>query len=89
MTKSGCAKHRAPVDNGCCKDKTEYFKLDQDQQVENFEIKDFSFLTNSPAPPSEYLSFHLFDKLTIPEYLNFKPPLLICDSFSLLQVFLL
>lgn len=89
VKKTGCAKHSTPMDNGCCKDKTEYFKLDQDQQLEHFELKEFS--TSLPVPACIYtnLAFHLQDKAAVPEYLSYKPPLLICDTSPLLQVFLL
>ncbi len=70
----------------CCDNSTEYFKNDHEQQFE------FSVLEWSPQLTAALLSISPLDlpgtdRRTV-EYLNYKPPLLVCDRPVSLQTFL-
>ncbi len=72
---------------GCCDDTTDYVKSDIDQLVSNFSLDLESqlvllsvalFSANMPLPTIERQSVH---------YLNYKPPLIVCDLPLSLQTF--
>ena len=73
---------------GCCDDKAELVKLDQEFQTESFQIQ----LQNDPI----FLGIislalrltSLEEDTSLPHFLNYKPPLLVCDFTVSLQTFL-
>lgn len=76
-------------EKNCCQNQTDYFVLDQDQQIQNLDypiFKNIDFITtlfvvlNQNLPTVEN---------AIPHYLNYKPPLIVCDFRTSLQTFLL
>jgi hypothetical protein len=80
---SGIREHK-----GCCDDETEYLKADEDQIVSSF-----AWQLKRPIPvridrtwpePPEWPSS---DRQTL-HYLNYKPPLIVCDLPVALQTFL-
>ena len=84
-----CPFHQkeAPEKKGCCHDESEYFKLEQEQQFElvSFELPDH---TGPLALPSTLIiDLPQIDKKNL-HYLNYKPPLLVCDLPLRLQTFL-
>lgn len=73
-----CSKHisTAPKEKGCCKDESEYLKMDTDWQVNTFEFKhfsDFSYTLIAAYSPLNQLSSTDWVKS---EYLYYKPPLI-------------
>lgn len=73
---------------GCCDDETEFVKADEDQYVQSSKIElkvppllfvDLPAIFNLEAPSLDKQSIH---------YLNYKPPLIVCDLPVLLQTFL-
>lgn len=75
--------------DGCCQNQSEYFVLDQDQQIQNL---DFPALKNLEFLATIFIVFSIdlptFDNAKL-HYLNYKPPLIVCDFRSSLQTFLL
>jgi hypothetical protein len=80
----------SPVDKsaeGCCKNTTEYYQLDQEKQVQSFGYKSLKapvqladiLVVFNIEPPADDLHFL--------SYQTYKPPI-VCDDFqSLLQTF--
>lgn len=72
---------------GCCDDETQYCKDNPEQQAQSPE---FDFQNSSTTPGALVLKLCAewlgIDKQTI-HYLNYKPPLLVCDFSVSLQTF--
>ncbi len=83
-----CPAHDHPENDDCCDDKKEYVKLDQ-QQYLNAHPVDLLFGNMAFTVGSffHYRTLLSVDKKTI-HFLNFKPPLIICDLQVGLQTFL-
>ena len=72
----------------CCNNEVELVKLDQEFQPETFEL-DLSKEEVSSAFLEEGLINYQVNEGTSPvHYLNFKPPLLVCDHIVRFQTFL-
>ena len=72
----------------CCQNKSEYHKLDQDQLMAANDFKSFAFTFTLTSVSSLSLQKLIpADRQTI-HYLNYKPPLIVCDAAPLLQTFL-
>jgi len=73
---------------GCCKDETEFVKSDEEQlvQLSKLETKTYPILL-SVLLTTLNLEWPSTDKLSI-DYLNYKPPLIVCDLSVQLQTFL-
>ncbi len=73
----------------CCNDETEYVKLDIDQEISSFKLPKIS----SPVFIAILVFCYSLDydgpELSPVHYLNYKPPLIVCDIPSSLQIFLL
>ena len=94
--KSSCPMHRTEEHNhnsnqekkGCCDDTAEFVKLDQKFQTESFQIQ----LQNNPILLGIIvlaLRLSALEEDTPPtHFLNYKPPLLVCDFTVSLQTFL-
>lgn len=76
-------------DKDCCNTESEYIALDQDQQLQNFEFQHLNYpalvatifvVFNIDLPITDNANLH---------YLNYKPPLIVCDFPPFLQTFLL
>lgn len=87
-----CPFHNPPdgekKEKDCCNDETEYVKVDEEQLTPTVEYN----LPLNPVLISTLfvvLNFELpaFDKQTL-HYLNYKPPLIVCDLPVRLQTFL-
>jgi hypothetical protein len=88
-TKKACHVKKQSCENNCCKNTSEYYKLDLDQQLNSFDFKAFE----SPQLIATLWVILNF-KLTITDskstdYLNYKPPLIVSDLPVDLQTFLL
>ena len=73
----------------CCNDKSEFVKLDIDQEITSMELLEIKKPVCSAIEifPD---SFNQEDPETYPiHYLNYKPPLIVCDLPVSLQTFLL
>lgn len=88
-TKKTCHIKKQSCENNCCKNTSEYYKLDQDQQLSSFDFKAF-------ATPHLIASLWIVLNLELPviddksnDYLNYKPPLIVSDLPVDLQTFLL
>lgn len=72
----------------CCDDQTEYLKVEEDQILPSFEIDLQKII---PVITIAYLSkksmAYIIDRLTT-HYLNYKPPLIVCDLSIRFQTFL-
>ena len=88
-TKQSCHLKKKSCANNCCNNTSDYYKLDQDQQLSSFDFKAFNspqlvavlwILTNLNLPAT-------YSKST--DYLNYKPPLIVCNLPVDLQTFLL
>ena len=85
-----CKNHNEEKeDKNCCQTESEYFVLDQDQQIQNFEFQSLNYPVliasilvafNHNLPVVHKVCLH---------YLNYKPPLIVCDWQPTLQRFLL
>ena len=86
-----CKNHKEgeEEDKNCCNNKSEYIALDQDQQIQNIEVPTFNYpallatiivVFNIKLPTVDNTNLH---------YLNYKPPLIVCDFPASLQTFLL
>lgn len=85
-----CHKGKAEEEKGnCCKDKAEYFKLEQDKQtpVSGLEpvVAPGLFVAIAPSLQAGLLTSRNLSFT----YLLFKPPIVCRDAQSLLQVFLI
>jgi len=88
---SGCPNHdpmQKGEDKDCCKDKTEYLKLDQDQIIPNIDLRQAVFPLIAPVVFTVLSPTVGFYKKSL-HYLNYKPPLLVCDLPVRFQTFLL
>jgi hypothetical protein len=88
-TKKSCHLEKKSCENNCCNNTSEYYKLDQDQQLISFDFKAFNtpqiiatlwIVLNLELPIETTKSIH---------YLNYKPPLIVSDLPVDLQTFLL
>ena len=88
-TKKACHVKKKSCENNCCKNTSEYYKLDLDQQLSSFDFKAFE----SPNfIETLWLRLPIDDYLTDSKsthYLNYKPPLIFSDLPIDLQTFLL
>lgn len=85
-----CKNHNGEEeDKDCCNTESEYIALDQDQQIQNFEFQALNYpalvatifvVLNIDFPTTDNANLH---------YLNYKPPLIVCDFPPVLQTFLL
>ena len=86
-----CGNHdgTSDEDKNCCNNEAEYIALEQDQHLQNFEFQNFNYPTLI-ATIFVVLNIDLptFDTVTL-QYLNYKPPLIVCDFQPVLQTFLL
>jgi len=72
---------------GCCDDETHYSKITTEQEAQSFQVELLTdFLLIGILPSNESTRFDLI--LKPDHYLNYKPPLLICDVQARLQIFL-
>jgi len=81
--------HEKPVEKkGCCDDETHFVKLPVEQEAQTFQVELLTdFLLTALIPPtSESLGIESDRKFS--PYLNYKPPLIICDVQTRLQTFL-
>lgn len=72
---------------GCCDDETHYVKITTEQEAQGFQVNyitDFLFA----YLPASYTLTELEIQEKSDHYLNYKPPLIICDVQTRLQVFL-
>jgi hypothetical protein len=89
IEKTGCsADDHEEDEKGCCKNKADFYKLDQDQQIQKIEFKSFDRLISwnaiVPALNSEFPSSDKFTR----QYYNYSPPLIVFDRQVRLQTFL-
>lgn len=92
IVKIACPMHKGmeiemESKKGCCEDETTYVKISTEQEAQSFQVElptDFLFV--GILPVNETNTLDLVKKLD--HYLNYKPPLLICDVRARLQVFL-
>ena len=87
--KNSCSNHTGD-DGNCCDNERTYYKLDQDQQVQTFELNN---LLKNPVLLSVIfvalnIDFPTVDKQTR-HFLTYKPPIVSKDIPLLLQTFLL
>lgn len=76
-------------DKNCCNTESEYIALDQDQQVPSFEFPPLPFPTYIATIFAVFnIDLPTFDSVSL-HYLNYKPPLIVCDFPPVLQTFLL
>ncbi len=76
-------------DKNCCKTNAEYFHLEQDQQVQVIEFQEFNnFVLIATVFTFLHIDLPVVDTTT-PQYLNYKPPLIVCNFQTALQTFLL
>lgn len=71
---------------GCCDDTSEIIKIDEEQIVPSFDLLELE--------TAQFVSFFVAQKTALPfidiqtlHYLNYKPPLLLCDFPVSLQTF--
>ena len=76
-------------DKNCCTTESEYIALEQDQQLQNSEFQPLNYAA-LVATIMAVLNIDLptFDSVNL-HYLNYKPPLLVCDFPPILQTYLL
>ena len=85
-----CPMHAPDSDQekDCCDDETHLLQLDEDLQQTTFEYKKLQqpqlLLTALILLGRELPTF----EISSPHYLNYRPPLLVCDRPVLLQTFL-
>lgn len=86
--KMSCSSNEQDEKEGCCENKTSFFKLDQNQLLNEVSFNSFehSNLLNAVIPFYNN-GLPVFDKLTV-RYLNYKPPLIVSDLQVQLQTFL-
>jgi hypothetical protein len=84
-----CHAEKKSCENDCCNKVSDYYKLDQDQQLSSFEFKAFDNL-KLIASLWIVLNFELptIDNRSIQNF-NYKPPLLFRDFPVVLQTFLI
>jgi len=87
-----CPMHRAMAEQqsthekGCCDDEADLLKVDQPQSFE-FPVLDLSPVFLAALVQVLLVEMPSTDEHSV-RYLNYKPPLIVCDHFSLLQTFL-
>lgn len=75
-------------DGGCCDNKSDYFKLEQDQQIQHVKFKPLKqLITWNPITPRIHAKLTTLDKRTFRFYNHF-PPLIVFDRQVRLQTFL-
>jgi len=87
--KQSCHLKKKSCENNCCKNTSDYYKLDLDQQLSSFDFKAFE-------TPALIATLWIVLNLELPniddksiQYLNYKPPLIVFDLPVDLQTFLL
>jgi hypothetical protein len=73
-------------EDGCCENRVDFYKLDQDQQLQLVEFKPFNFLISSPAIIPE-ATIPFVDQLTL-HFQNYSPPLIVYDRLKRFETFL-
>lgn len=74
---------------GCCDDDSQFLKHKQEQAQSETKLAKTPATAIPPAPALGFINrLPDIDKQTV-HYLNYKPPLIICDLPVRLQVFLL
>ncbi|MEZ4991266.1 MAG: hypothetical protein R2824_12670 [Saprospiraceae bacterium] len=69
----------------CCNDHSEIVKIDQEQSFPSLDLHLSSPpVVQPPFPPTLVLSIQMSDRHSL-DYLNYKPPLIICDIPVMLQ----
>lgn len=74
--------------DGCCENEKEYFKLEQDQQIQYVEFKELNVPSALPLFIVRANIFENSSEQKLVHYLNYKPPLLVYDVPVLFQRFL-
>lgn len=84
----GCEMPEQQDERDCCDDESEFVKLEQDQQVQSLTV-------DLLKHPVTLVAIFVALKLQLPSqdartisYLNYKPPLIVCDLSVSLQTFL-
>ena len=93
VEKESCHKSSSeepkPCKKGCCESKSDFYQLDLDQQTTPTTFKSLNINTLTAILLTFFnIELPSVDKKSI-DYLNYKPPLLICDYTAELQTFLL
>ena len=85
----GAQKHQDDKESkGCCDNETEYFKSDTDQYAPTTEVEvNVSPVLLSALLVALQIELSSIDTQSL-HYLNYKPPLLVCDLPVSLQTFL-
>lgn len=73
----------------CCNDETEFVKLDIDQEISSFKLPKIYGPVMAAILVFSYQMDYLSPNLSPVPYLNYKPPLIVCDMPASLQTFLL
>ncbi len=87
---ANCPMHAAAQkeQKGCCDDESHFLKHKQEQVHSETELAKAPAAMALPAPCTAFQgSLPSIDKQTI-QYLNYKPPLIVCDLSVSLQTFL-
>ncbi len=87
--KTGCAKHPKARKNGCCKDHSDYYQLDQDQQLTQPFYKPLQPPAVCPAilPEPAFLPAAPSPVPALLAYLHYRPPLIVQRAQARLQIF--
>lgn len=88
-TARSCHVKKQSCDNNCCKNTSEYFKLEQDQQLSIFKLKPFTQTVFIAVLWILYYPDHQVYNARLFKFFNFKPPPIVYDIPVLLQTFLL
>ena len=76
-------------EQNCCKTASEYIALDQDQQLQSFEFQTIDGAALVAVRTTIFkINLPVFNNADL-HYLNYKPPLIVCDFPPVLQTFLL
>lgn len=93
-TKSHCGKMMASCHQKnqskkkCCHNEAEFYKLDQDQQIQHSQVHPLKQPKSLALLPAIPLAVSAAQPFLVPvAYLHFKPPILFTDLQGLLQVF--
>lgn len=93
-TAASCPMHKAEnqrdkkESKGCCDDETEYVKSETDQYVQTSEVEvNFNPILLGVLFVALQIELPSIDTQSL-QYLNYKPPLIVCDLPVRLQTFL-
>jgi hypothetical protein len=78
----------ADEEKNCCDNKVSYLFDNSDKLIQKLTLKSFDFDEGIAFSPAHVLIMPETDNYSI-HYLNYKPPLILCDVPSTLQSFLL